>query len=234
MVVKPWRWCWLAVLCVWLGSLGMAGADSGVAKLRETGLVAYQAGNYAGAKTAFDEAFRLSPLHSLGVWSARVRVKLGQWVEADERYEKLLKSPVKQGEAAEERQARDDAAREREELRHRMPRLRIRLDGVESKDVKVQIDGAAVGTAFLSGKKKGPFPNGKALPVNPGSHQILAVSGDQRQELSVSIEEGQTRDVNLHFANPETVRQRKCRDKCRTDCRQDNDCYMDCKQRCFN
>lgn len=212
----------------------MAGADSGVAKLRETGLVAYQAGNYAGAKTAFDEAFRLSPLHSLGVWSARVRVKLGQWVEADERYEKLLKSPVKQGEAAEERQARDDAAREREELRHRMPRLRIRLDGVESKDVKVQIDGAAVGTAFLSGKKKGPFPNGKALPVNPGSHQILAVSGDQRQELSVSIEEGQTRDVNLHFANPETVRQRKCRDKCRTDCRQDNDCYMDCKQRCFN
>jgi hypothetical protein len=223
----------LCVLLVGVAGFGLALADAGIEKLREAGMAAYRAGDYASAKKAFDDAYGRSPLSSLGVWSARARVKLGEWVEADGRYEQLLKSPVSRGEASEE-QARSQAAKEREELRHRIPRLRIRVEGVEASDVAVAIDGVAVGEEFLLVKKAGPFPHGKSLEVNPGDHRITGVSGDQSRELSVSLSEGQTRDVNLRFANPATIRQRKCSDRCRVDCGDSNKCYVECKHRCFN
>jgi tetratricopeptide (TPR) repeat protein len=216
-----------------LGSSVAAGADPGVSKLREAGMAAYGAGNFSEAKKAFDEAFRLAALHSLGVWSARARVKLGEWVQADERYEKLLKLPLSESDKAAESEARQQAAQEREALRQRIPRVRIRLEGVEPGDVDVSIDGEAVAEGFLLVKKKGPFPNGKSLEVNPGPHRVVGQSGDQRKEVSVTLAEGETRDVSLRFVNPDTVRQRKCRDKCRSDCNENNKCYIDCKHRCF-
>lgn len=216
------------------GGSGEAAADDGVGKLRSRGVAAYNAGEYTEAKKAFDEAFRIAPLHSVGVWAARSRVKLGEWVEADEQYERLAKAPVSRGERAAEEEARQQAVREREELRHRLPRLRIRLEGVDTDEVEVAIDGVPVGEEFLlARKKKGIFPNGKALMVNPGDHVVVGVSGEQRKAVSVSINEGQTRDVSLRFINPDTLRQRKCADKCKGDCSGNNKCYVDCKHRCF-
>lgn len=227
------RWLALSVLAIWLvGSSSHAQPES-VAKLRDEGMAAYQAGNYAAAKASFDRAFGIAPLHSLGLWSARTRTKLGELVEADERYEKLLDTPVPAGAESAEAEARSHAAREREELRHRIPRLRIRVEGVNPAEVEVRLDGVLVADEYLIAKKEGPFRKGKALQVNPGTHQILAVALDQRQDATVMVEEGQTKDVSLRFVAASTVRQRKCRDQCRTDCREDNDCYVACKQRCF-
>jgi tetratricopeptide (TPR) repeat protein len=223
----------VVVVSLALGALGTAGADAGVEKLRSTGMAAYDAGKYAEAKQAFDEAFRLAPLHSLGVWAARSRVKLGELVEADAQYEKLQKAPVTRGEGTTEEQARQQAVREREELRHRIPRLRIRLEGVEPSAVDVTIDGAPVGDEFLFAKNAGLFPRGKSLEVNPGQHVILGVSGEQRREMPVTLGEGETREVRLRFVNPDTVRQRKCADACRADCDGNNKCYVECKHRCF-
>jgi hypothetical protein len=168
------------------------------------------------------------------VWGARTRVKLGEWVEADERYERVAKAPSSQGERSREEEARQQAVREREELRHRLPRLRIRLEGVAAEEVEVAIDGVPVAGEFLTVKKKekGIFPHGKSLVVNPGDHRIVGVTSEQRKELAVSITEGQTRDVSLRFINPDTLRQRKCADKCKADC-STNKCYVDCKHRCF-
>jgi tetratricopeptide (TPR) repeat protein len=224
--------CWVMLV----GAGGNAvGADDGVSKLRATGLAAYNAGDYLQAKKAFDEAFRITPLNSLGLWAARSRVKLGEWVEADERYEKVAKAPSAGGDRGAEAEAREQATREREELRHRMPRLRIRLEGVAANEVDVEIDGVPVADEYLLVKKKekGIFPHGKSLIVNPGDHRIVGVSSEQRKEISVTIAEGQTRDVHLRFINPETLRQRKCADKCKSDCDGNNRCYVDCKHRCF-
>jgi tetratricopeptide (TPR) repeat protein len=230
--------CWVMLLClVMLAAVpeGAAGADDGVNKLRATGLAAYNAGDYSEAKKAFDQAFRITPLHSLGIWAARTRVKLGEWVEADERYERIAKAPVARGAGGAEEEARQQAVREREALRHRLPRLRIRLEGVDAREVEVALDGVPVAGEFLQAKSKdkGIFPHGKSLVVNPGDHHIVGVSGEQRKELSVSMAEGQTRDVNLRFINPDTLRQRKCSDKCKPDCSGNNKCYVDCKHRCF-
>jgi hypothetical protein len=197
---------------------------------------AYNAGDFTEAKKAFDQAFKLSPLHSVGLWAARSRVKLGEWVEADDQLERIAKAPIGQGDRNTEEEARQQAIREREQLRHRLPRLRIRLEGVGADEVEVAIDGVPVASEFLLVKKKekepGIFRNGKSLVVNPGDHRIVGVSGDQRKEVSISINEGQTRDVSLRFVNPDTIRQRKCADKCKADC-SSNRCYVDCKHKCF-
>lgn len=221
---------------VFVGALvGVAGAEDGASKLRAAGMAAYRAGDYGEAKKAFDQAFRIAPLHSVGLWSARARVKLGEWVEAEERYERLTKTPITRGERGAEEEARQLAVREREDLRHRLPRLRIRLEGLEGEPVEVAIDGAPVSQEYLlvKAKRRGIFPHGKALAVNPGDHLIVGVTGEQRKEVSLSIAEGETRDVSLRFVNPDTLRQRKCADRCRQDCGTKNRCYVDCKHRCF-
>jgi len=228
-------WLGLGLLAARLGDVPAAGGDDGVGKLRAAGIAAYNAGDYGEAKKAFDEAYRRAALHSLGVWAARTRVRLGEWVEADERYEELTKAPITQGTRSSEEEARQQAVREREELRHRLPRLRIRVEGIGAAEVEVALDGAPVASEYLlvKRKEKGLFPNGKSLIVNPGDHRIVGVIGEQRKELSVNVGEGQTRDVSLHFINPETIRQRKCADKCKDDCDGNNKCYVDCKHRCF-
>jgi hypothetical protein len=229
----------LCLLAASLGSVPAAGSEDPVGKLRAAGIAAYNAGDYGEAKKSFDEAYRRSPLHSLGVWGARTRVKLGEWVEADERYEQLTKAPITQGVRNAEEEARQQATREREELRHRLPRLRIRVEGVNTSEAEVEValDGAPIASEYLLFKKKekekGIFPHGKSLVVNPGDHRIVGVIGDQRKEVAVNIGEGQTRDVNLRFINPDTIRQRKCADKCKDDCSGNNKCYVDCKHRCF-
>jgi tetratricopeptide (TPR) repeat protein len=228
------RWLSLFVLVFWLIGSRSEAEQLNVAKLRDEGVAAYQAGNYAAAKAAFDRAFAVAPLHSLGVWTARSRDKLGELLEADERYGKVLDTPLPAGAEATEGEARDHAAREREELRRRIPHVRIRLEGVNPAEIEVRMDGALVSDEFLIVKKNGPFRHGKALQVNPGTHQILAVSADQRKDASVSVKEGETRDVTLQFAQASTMRQRKCRDLCRKDCGDNNDCYVECKQRCFS
>ena len=214
-------------------------AEDGAGQLRAQGMKAYNAGDYMEAKKAFDQAFKLMPLHSVGLWAARSRVKLGEWVEADEQFERIAKAPIQRGDRGAEEEARQQAVREREELRHRLPRLRIRLEGVGVDEVEVAIDGVPVASDFLLVKKaekekeQSIFRNGKSLVVNPGDHRIVGVSGEQRKEVSISLNEGQTRDVNLRFINPDTIRQRKCADKCKTDCSGNNKCYVDCKHRCF-
>jgi tetratricopeptide (TPR) repeat protein len=220
-------------MALFLSSWAVSAADPEATKSYEAGMAAYHAGKYSEAKLAFDRAFQLSRLHSMGIWGARARIKLGEWVEADAHFEALLKSPMTQGDAAAEARAQEQAVREREELRHRIPRLRIRVDGLGDEPVEVSIDGVAVDREFVQAKKSKAFPRGKSLQVNPGDRKIVAVSGEQRRELSVSLSEGETRDVSLQFVNPSTIRQKKCRDACRETCKQDNSCYVDCKRRCF-
>jgi hypothetical protein len=227
------KWLVLSTLVFLLLGGRSEAEQADVAKLRDQGMAAYQSGKYADAKRAFDQAFVIAPLHTLGIWGARTRVKLGEFLEADERYGKVLDTPLPAGAEAAEGEAREHAAREREQLRHRIPHVRIRLEGVNPREVEVRINGVLVDDEYLMAKKDGPFRRGKALQVNPGTHQILAVAADQRQDTSVSVTEGETKDVVLRFANASTIRQRKCRDKCHADCKKDNDCYVACKQRCF-
>src|SRR4051812_29141942 len=66
-------------------------------KLGYVGVQAYDAKDYATATDKLEKAFRLYQAPSLGLWSARALVKSGKLVEAQERYLKVTRLPVADG-----------------------------------------------------------------------------------------------------------------------------------------
>jgi hypothetical protein len=55
-------------------------------QLGEQGIEAYRAEDYKAAEQTLDRAYQLFAVPTLGLWSARVRARLGHLVEAAERY----------------------------------------------------------------------------------------------------------------------------------------------------
>jgi sulfatase modifying factor 1 len=68
---------------------------------------------------------------SLGLWTARAMIQMGQLVEASERLLEVTRLPVSSGDTALQAAAKETAAKERRELEPRIPRLRIRIEGAE-------------------------------------------------------------------------------------------------------
>ena len=203
-------------------------------EIRKSGIEAYTAGDYTKAKSLFDSAGALAPSATALLWSARARAKLKLFLEALEFYEWAAEPGVTKEDPSLERESRDAARLERETLDRRIPRLRIYLDSTSEPDeVEVTVDGKRVSKSLLKRDENGPFRRGRALKLNPGRHQVLAIKGESRREVSVSLTEGQKREVRLRFPNPKTVEQRKCRDGCEKKCGGKNQCYLECKRHCF-
>lgn len=231
-------WCFALVATLSLvvsPGVGWAEASSErVQRLRQAGEAAFQAGRYREAKKAFDEAFHLSKLHSVGLWAARSRAELGELIEARTHLNRLTRMPLAPQAPDTEKEAREKALRLWNELSERIPRLRLSVVGVEPTEVRVTINGKVIHSSFLQRNAKGPFRRGKMIELNPGKHHVVGVySSDLQRDLWVTLEPGQRREVRLTFPNPGTLRQRKCRDQCREDCAGDNACYVDCKRKCF-
>src|SRR5215467_3274187 len=90
---------WLAVL--WL-HVTLVGAQDDASRamarqLGEEGLEAYQASDYLLAERKLDRAYRLFATPTLGLWSARARIKAGHWVEAAERFRDAARASAEVG-----------------------------------------------------------------------------------------------------------------------------------------
>lgn len=227
------RW-WKIFLLVSLSCAVCAAAPTRVNELREAGKAAFQEQRYQTAKRAFERAYRTSKLHSLGVWVARTHAKLDELTQATRVLNQLIAMPLPSDAPPEEKQARQTALQLWNTLREEVPRLRIVVAGVKPSELVVKVDGQTVGSEFLQKVKKGPFRRGKSLELNPGTHRVVGVySSDLERHVSITLKRGQRRSVRLEFPNPDTLRQRKCRDSCRSRCEGDNPCYVDCKTKCF-
>lgn len=156
-------------------------------KLAEDGVAALQAGDSAKAVEKLDKALRTLRAPSIALWSGRALARHGQLVEAAERLLEATRLPVS-GETAVQEQAKADAEKELEQLRPRIPSLVIRVEGAT--DASVSLDGKVVPTSLL----------GEDRPVNPGTHQLLATRGSEQLTESVSVGEGERKDVTLRFA----------------------------------
>ncbi len=228
-----WR---LLIVCLLCASVSFAETPVEQARaIREAGIEAYSAGNYAKAKALFDSAGALSSSATSMLWSARARAKLNLFLEAMEFYQWASEPGLTKEDPSVERKSRDAARAERDALDRRIPRLRIYLDSTSQPDeVEVTVDGKHISKTLLKRNKSGPFRRGRALKLNPGRHKLLAIKGDSRREVSVNLAEGQKREVRLRFPDPNTVRQRKCRDGCEKSCGGKNQCYLECKRHCFS
>ncbi|HKU38440.1 MAG TPA: hypothetical protein VJR89_09845 [Polyangiales bacterium] len=158
-------------------------------QLGAEGIDAYQAQQFAAADEKLERAYRLFAAPTLGLWSARARVKLGRWVEAAERYREAKRMPAELGNSAPQVQAQAEASRELDALVPRIPQLTVTLEHAEAAEVEVTLDGA-------------PYPRdllGVSRTTNPGEHKLLASRGSERIELVVQLAAQQHRVVPLEF-----------------------------------
>src|SRR5688572_21923146 len=80
------------------------------------GVEAYNQGDYASASDKLENAYRLFPVPSLGLWSARALIKRDLLLEAAARFAEVGGLPIEVGDAPVQERAKADAEREQAEL----------------------------------------------------------------------------------------------------------------------
>jgi len=157
--------------------------------LATQGAQAFEAGDYAGASDFFRRAHELVPAPSIALLRARCLAKLGQLLEAIDIYEQTSRFKLPEDAPEAYLQAVETARSEMEDVRHRLPRLKLTLIGVVSGEpAQVSMDGKPTPEALL----------GVERPINPGQHRLQArVAGQLRASRELSIEEGQSYQIEL-------------------------------------
>lgn len=157
--------------------------------LATQGAQAFDAGDYAQASDFFRRAHELVPAPSIALLRARSLAKLGQLLEAIDIYEQTARFKLPEDAPEAYLQAVETARGEMEEVRHRLPRLKVMLIGVSaSEPAQVSMDDKPTPEALL----------GVERPTNPGPHRIEArVGGQLRATRELSMVEGQSYQIEL-------------------------------------
>lgn len=222
--------------------------DKAAQALLDEGIKLYQAARYPEAHLKLEPAFEALRSPVSGLWSARALDKLGKLVEASERYAAVAKLPARKDEAAAERAARTEADQERGKVAARIPLVHLQVQGASRDEVSATLDGEPVARVFIAdekvfaGKKSGWFSGWKSLPVNPGSHTLIAQWGKESTTESLALKEGQKLELVVRFGEAriaEEERQKRaqrlaaCQGDCRKDCKEDMACFRRCKRSCI-
>jgi len=159
--------------------------------LATQGAQAFDAGHYAEASDFFRRAHDLVPAPSIALLQARSLAKLGQLLEAIDIYEQTSHFKLAQDAPEAYAQAVETAHSEVEEVRKRLPRLKLSLVGVaKSETPQVTMDDKPTPPALL----------GVERPVNPGLHRIsVLVAGEVRATHELSLSEGQSSQLDLQL-----------------------------------
>jgi tetratricopeptide (TPR) repeat protein len=183
----------MVLLAAWPGA-ARATDDRTKAAARELANEAkrdFDAGRFEEAKPKFQRAYAVARVPMLAVWAARASVKCGQWVAASELYRQatqLTPNDLWIGNA--QQRAQEDAKKELEDLRPRIPRLRIRVEGATPDEVDVSMDDVHVASALL----------GFDIPADPGPRHIVGKRGTDITEQTVELREGEHHDAVLKFS----------------------------------
>ncbi len=130
------------------------------------------------------EALVHAPTLLLGL--ARAQASLGQLVEANETYRRILREPLAKGAPAPFAKAVDDAAREDADVATRLAWVTLAVSGPTSS--QVLLDGAVVP----------PAAQGVRLACNPGAHTVkVSAEGFAGAQQSFAIGEGGERTLSL-------------------------------------
>jgi len=178
-----------ALLCTSSAFAEDAETRTAARDLATQGAQAFEAGDYAQASDFFRRAHELVPAPSIALLRARSLAKLGQLLEAIDIYEQTARFKLPEDAPEAYLQAVETARNEMEEVRHRLPRLKVSLIGVNTAEpAQVSMDDKPTPEALL----------GVERPINPGQHRIEArVAGQLRVTRELSMVEGQSYQVEL-------------------------------------
>lgn len=139
------------------------------------------AGDWASALSKFEEVAKVKTTPAVRFHIGRCKEHLGRLNEALGEY-RIAEYEAQQAKAKE----LDEISKAREQLEARVPKLIItRGKGAES--AKIELDGVALGEAQV----------GKEVSTDPGPHRIVAKIGGSEFEQSVTLAEGESKNVEL-------------------------------------
>jgi len=180
-------WAGIAAGLLWVGTASAepSAADRATAReLASEGYFALQDKRYADAADRFRRADALVHAPTLTLDWARSLVGLGQFVEAQERYELIIREGIDPKAPPSWKRAMTDAKAELATLKPRLAWLTITVKG--SNDAQVTIDGFAVPAAAI----------GVRRAVNPGAREVaIGATGFLGQHQKLSLVEGQEGSV---------------------------------------
>lgn len=164
-------------------------ADRATARaLAGKGFQALQAKDYAAAADHFGRADALVHAPTLTVDWARALVGLGQFVEAQERYELIVREGVDAKAPKSWQRALSDATKELSELKPRLAWVTVAVAG--AREAHVTIDGVPVPRAAI----------GVPRAVNPGARNVrVTAQGYVAQQRSLSLTEGEQTSVSFEL-----------------------------------
>jgi hypothetical protein len=194
---SAWLLAWL-VLSGGKSSLALAeqvDEEAKRAQAREigaAGLDDLEAGRSAEAAEKLDRAFALFAVPTLGLWSARARVQIGRWLEAELRYKETLALSSALGDNSAQDQAKKEAGDELAKLSLRIPSFVIELQNASTADTVVSMDGIELRADRINAP----------LRANPGRHTLVARRGAEQVVSAVELAEGLRRTVSFKLTQP--------------------------------
>jgi len=150
---------------------------------------AYEAGDHAAAQDLFHRAYALVPAPTLSLREARALEKLGRLVEAVEAYVRTTRTPVDPAAPEVFRHALSEAAEELAQLRPRVPRLKITVEGADPSGLDVTVDGKPLRRELI----------GVSTPIDPGTHSIVGTAASGSGTASVTLKEGEESSIVLRI-----------------------------------
>lgn len=163
--------------------------------LAKEGVEAYTEGDYATASKKLESVYATVQIPTFALWSARALEKQGQLVEASERYLEATRLGDGDGERAAQERARVTAAEEREALLPRVPQLIVQVTPENTDGLTVSINGDEYAVSLLGAKR----------PTNPGTVTIIAERDGARSEETITLSEGDLREVSLELESEGAV-----------------------------
>jgi tetratricopeptide (TPR) repeat protein len=155
----------------------------------------YDAGRYDKALEKFERAYAAAPVPKLALWLARTNARLGHLVKAMHlcgEAVRLESNALWIGDA--QPQAQVEAARFRNELERRVPRLVVRVVGVRPSDVALRIDDDPVPSVLV----------GVERFVDPGLRRVSGRVARHEVSLEVALVERDIKEVVLDFGDRAT------------------------------
>jgi hypothetical protein len=149
-------------------------------------------GDLRGALEKLQAAHALGNTPVTGIELARTYVLVGQIVEAREVCLYIARIPIAGDETEKSAEARTEAATLAEELRPRIPTLRVKLEGLPADEAAhLAIDGIGVPAAAFNEPQK----------VDPGKHTVVLRVGEgaawREARAESTVNEGQAGEVTL-------------------------------------
>lgn len=168
-----------------IGSSAAAQSPSEAALARQAfrdGVVASRQERWSDAVELFQRSFELSPRPLTMMNLAGALAQTDRLVEAAEAYRSFL-TMSRTGTAA---RLSDEAEAQLRELEGRIPRVRLRVLGMQETDI-VRLDEYDVSPAAID------LP----LPVDPGAHTVTLVRGDAERSIPFTSAEGVAQEIVL-------------------------------------